>query len=312
MSDLVKLGNTDIMVSRICIGALPMGPLQAGLPASDGGALIAHGLAEGINFIDGAKAYGTYDHIKTGIQGHKYDVVIAQKSSSKDPVIMQDDLEQALRQIGRDYLDIYHLHAARETDPFTDYAACLELLSRMKQQGKIRAIGIATHRYQVVAKAAASQEIEIVHPLINYQGMGIIDGGVADMLGAIDQAAAAGKGIYAMKSFAGGCLIHDSEKALSFNLDNPALHSVAIGIVRKHEIDEALFFLTNGKLQQPPRIQDKKLVILGLCRGDGSCIKHCPQSALSIVADKAVVDRDKCILCGYCVPHCAQFCIRMA
>jgi predicted aldo/keto reductase-like oxidoreductase len=312
MPDLVKLGNTDLMVSQICIGALPMGPLQAGLDARDGGALIAHGLAAGVNFIDGAKAYGTYDHIKTGIQGHKHDLVIAQKSGSKDPVKMQDDLEQALRQIGRDYLDIYHLHAAREADPFTDYAASLELLSRMKQQGKIRAIGIATHRYQVVARAADCQEIEIIHPLINYQGMGIIDGGVDDMLAAIDRAAAAGKGIYAMKSFAGGCLLHHYQKALAFNLDNPSIHAVAIGFVRKHEIDEALFFLENGKLREPPRIREKQLVILGFCRGDGACIEHCPQSALSIIGDKAVVDKDKCILCGYCVPHCRQFCIRMA
>ena len=54
------LGKTDIEVSRLCLGALTMGPLQAGLSPNEGGEIIAAAVGLGINFVDTAQLYRTY------------------------------------------------------------------------------------------------------------------------------------------------------------------------------------------------------------------------------------------------------------
>ncbi len=308
-----QLGDTGIEVSQIGIGTLPMGPLQAGIDPKVGGKVIARALEKGINFIDGAKAYRTYEHIREGIEGHKAEAVIAQKSPSKTAAEMEQDVGEALRAMGRDYIDIYDLHAARDERPFEEFAPAIEALIKQKEKGKIRAIGIATHCCKAVDAAAAEPAIDVIHPLINFRGMGILNGGKEEMLAAIKKAVSAGKGIYAMKAFAGGCLLQEYEEAMNFILDNPDLHTAALGMTKEKEVDDNVHFCEHRALREPLEIKEKRLIILtGLCNGDGACVENCPQSALMVKDGKAVVNVEKCILCGYCVPHCPQFCIRMA
>ena len=60
------LGQTGMKVSRLCFGALTIGPLQAKLPLGEGVAVIRAALAAGVNFIDTAQLYGTYPYIAAG------------------------------------------------------------------------------------------------------------------------------------------------------------------------------------------------------------------------------------------------------
>ena len=76
----VKLGNTGIEVSRLCFGALVIGPLQADLPAGKGADVIAEALGRGVNFIDTAEIYGTYPHIREAVKRFGDKPVIASKS----------------------------------------------------------------------------------------------------------------------------------------------------------------------------------------------------------------------------------------
>ena len=55
----------------------------------------------------------------------------------------------------------------------------------------------------------------------------------------------------------------------------------------------------------------KRLFILSFCKGCGTCVKTCPNNALSLENGKAVVDHKLCILCGYCNPVCPEFAIRI-
>lgn len=55
------LGNTGIEVSELCYGTLTLGPLQAQISARDGADAIRFALERGVNFIDTAHTYGTYD-----------------------------------------------------------------------------------------------------------------------------------------------------------------------------------------------------------------------------------------------------------
>ncbi len=68
ISDRVQLGKTDIWVSPVGFGVLPMGPGQLALPVDEGAELICYALEKGINFIDTAQYYKTYPYIRRALE----------------------------------------------------------------------------------------------------------------------------------------------------------------------------------------------------------------------------------------------------
>ena len=80
MTEYRFLGNTGLKVSRLCFGALTIGPLQANLPLQEGVTVIQAALDAGVNFIDTAELYQTYPYIQKAIAGRKHEVIVASKS----------------------------------------------------------------------------------------------------------------------------------------------------------------------------------------------------------------------------------------
>ena len=68
ISDRIQLGKTDIWVSPVGFGVLPMGPGQLALPVEEGAKLICYALEKGINFIDTAQYYKTYPYIRRALE----------------------------------------------------------------------------------------------------------------------------------------------------------------------------------------------------------------------------------------------------
>ncbi len=212
----VQLGSTGIGIFPLIYGTLPLGPLQAGIAPREGGRLIRHALEQGITMLDTAALYGTYPHVREGLKGWRGEVTIATKTHAADAAGAREHVELALRELGRERLDIVHIHGARVADPFTERTAVLEALLMMKQEGKIAHVGLSSHYIEAFRKTASHPEIEVVHPLINKNGMGILDGTAAEMAGAIAACAGSGQGVYAMKALAGGNLISEARRSLSF------------------------------------------------------------------------------------------------
>jgi len=312
-----SLGKTGIKVTELCFGALPMGPLQANISVVKGATLIRAALEEGINFIDTAEAYKTHSHIKKALEGYNKKIIIATKSKVKTYKKMEQSIEDALESLGRSYIDIFLLHAARVTPSvFEERAGALQCLQDYKAKGVIRAIGISTHAVGIVRRAIEIKEIDIIFPIINRLGMGIIDGSIDDMLKAILEAHKAGKGLYAMKALAGGHLIDQLEESFNFVRNIRGISSTAVGMVNQEELELNLKIFNNEEISQEQLLAQKikprkKLFILHFCKGCGTCIKTCPNNALSLQNGKAVVDHKLCILCGYCNPVCPEFAIRL-
>lgn len=315
-----RLGETNLLVSELCFGALPMGPLQMGLSVDDGAKLLAKAIDNGINFIDTAEMYGTYEHIRKGIQGHNKDVVINSKSTACDYQSMEKSIQDALRALDRDYLDIFLLHGARAgADVFTERAGAWQCLIDYKEKGYLRAIGLATHHVGAAANAAKEQELDVLFPLINKTGIGIMGGGVAEMLASIDLCRKAGKGIYAMKALGGGTMLADISGNIQFVRDIPGIASVALGMVREKELEMNLKIF-NGEPLSPEDLagckSGKRLTILNACVGCGTCVETCHNNALyfdeaKTGKKKPLVHQEKCLLCGYCTKACPGFYIRL-
>lgn len=309
-----KLGRS---ITRLGLGALPMGPLQRKLTPHEGAEVVRAAVENGITFIDTATSYGTYEHIARGIKGFGGALTIATKTQAgKDGAMAREHVDKALRELGRDRLDIMLCHCARSA--FTDelWGPAFEVLLAARAKGDVGLVGISTHSIQSVLAAARNPEVDVIHPLINIKGMGIIDGTADEMLAAISEAHAAGKFVYAMKALAGGNFVPEREEAFRFVFDQANIDAAVVGMVTPLEVEWNVRFMSglpiSNELARSTTLQSKQLTILqSVCIGCGECVSHCENEALSIVDEKASVDHDRCILCGYCAPHCEKFAIRI-
>jgi len=311
-----SLGNTGINISPLVFGTLPLGYLQADLSPQEGGRLIRYALERGVNVIDTATLYETYPHVSSALQGFTGDVTVVTKTHAPDPATARAHVERGLKELGRERLDIVHVHAARIADPFKERAGVIEELVKMKAEGKIAHIGLSSHYIAAVRSVACRPEIEVVHPLINRTGMGILDGTPEEMAAAIRLCAAAGKGVYAMKALAGGNLIAEARASFAYVLGLHGVHGVAVGMLSEQEI-EANIALFSGEspdsaVWEVLESRRRRLAIMkSFCKGCGNCVSACGSRALTLMDGKPVVDEAACVLCGYCGAECPEFIIRV-
>lgn len=309
------LANTGIEVSRICFGSLTMTPFQANLSLKEGAALIRYAYQKGINFIDTAEIYENYEYIKEALKSiPREDYVIATKTYAYTKELAKLSLEKALREIDLDYIDIFLLHEQESEHTIRGHYPAIEYLLEQKRLGKIRALGISTHKIAGALGMIKYPELDIIHPIVNKQGIGILDGDLQEMLDTLEKIHSMGKGIYCMKPLGGGHLISKAEESLKFVLEKPYLDSIAIGMQSKDEIDANIEMLENGYIKEKTykklSKKQRKLIVADYCLGCGNCVDRCKHGAITIVDNKARPNKN-CILCGYCATVCPEFCIKV-
>lgn len=312
----VVLGRTGIEVSRLCFGALPMGPLQKNLSVEEGSEIIAYVLENGVSFIDTAQMYGTYPHIRRALEKTGKRPVIATKSTASTYEDMEKAILQALKELGLEYIDTFHLHAARVTpDVFEIRRGAWECLLEYKKKGIIKAVGISAHSVKVIEAAAIREDIDVVFPLINKIGRGILEGTLEDMEKAVELCRRNGKGIYLMKALGGGTIIDDYHGSMQYAMNLPGNYAIAVGMVSREEaVYNVRYFNGERDLDGIISIRNNKKVSVAqsMCKSCGNCIEACHSGAVDFDnTGKAYVDPSKCLQCGYCIAACPQFCIRV-
>lgn len=310
------LGKSGIEASRLCFGTLTMGPLQKHLPIEEGASLMLHGFEKGINFFDTAELYETYPYIYKAMEVIKRkDMVISTKSYAYDIETAKRAVDDCLNALKTDYIDIFMMHEQESVHTIRGHYEALEYYLRLKEEGIIKAVGLSTHKVEGVLGALKYPEIEIIHPIFNKAGIGILDGSVKDMEDAIRAFKNAGGGIFAMKPLGGGHLSKGPKEALDFMKSHPLIDSIAIGMQSFDEIDFNVQFFSDQSISKDleKRVIDreKTLHIESWCTGCGQCIERCQMDALKLVDKKASVTVDKCVLCGYCSTVCPEFAIKV-
>jgi aryl-alcohol dehydrogenase-like predicted oxidoreductase len=311
----VVLGNTNINVSKLCFGSLTMTPFQANLSVAEGAYLIEYGFEHGINFLDTAEIYDNYAYIKQALLGiRREEYTIATKTYAYTKEMAQDSLEKALKEIGTDYIDLFLLHEQESIHTVRGHFEAIEYFIKAKEQGKIRAIGISTHKIAGAKAVKEIPEIEIIHPIVNKYGIGINDGSIEEMLSELKDLHNMGKGIYAMKPLGGGHLISELESSFNFVKNIPYIDSIAIGLQSKEEIDSNIYLLEHDSLPKGLKTElskkNRRLIVADYCIGCGNCQRRCQQKAIEVI-DGIAIPNDKCILCGYCATVCPEFCIKV-
>lgn len=156
----LKLGNSDINVSRFCLGCMSFGDPASKMHAwtldpDKSEIIIKHALDLGINFFDTANSYsgGTSEEylgqaIKKNIAREK--VVIATKvyfnEGHLSKAAIEREINASLKRLGTDYIDLYIIHRFDYTTPIDETMAALDKLIKV---GKVRALGAsAMYGYQ--------------------------------------------------------------------------------------------------------------------------------------------------------------------
>lgn len=309
------LGKTGISVSKLCFGSLTMSSFQADLSIEEGANLIVQAFNQGVNFIDTAEIYDNYDYIKKALEViPREELVIATKAYSYNYDTAMSSLEQALDGLGTDYIDIFLLHEQESEHTLRGHREALETFYAQKQEGTIRATGISSHFVRCIEAAKDIEEIEVIHPILNIEGIGIQDGTVEEMIQSIKSIREKGVGVYSMKSLGGGHLIARNKEALEWINSLDFIDSVAVGMQSIEEVNfNCDFFMNNNEdnyLLNKLKTRERRLIVEDYCRGCGACVERCKNDGIKLV-DGQATPTENCILCGYCATVCPDFCIKV-
>ncbi len=328
------LGRSGLAVSRLCFGTLTLSPSQAGFSAEEGGELLAYAWQRGITFWDTAEIYDTYPHIHEALKKMNQPPVICTKTYAWDRASASASLEKARRAMDLDVIDIVLLHEQESCLTMDGHREAFAWLLEQKNRGRIRAVGLSTHAVEPVAALAAAadrsvskpsiwqgidpgpyREADVIHPLLNLAGLGLLDGTADDMVAACSAAHAAGLGIFGMKMLGGGHLLSRFDEAAEFALGLACADAYAVGMQDRAEIDMNVALFSgqpiDPALLAQTRRRRRRLAIGDWCTGCGACVSRCGEKALRIEHGHVVVDGDRCIFCGYCATVCRDFVIKV-
>lgn len=151
--EYIKLQNSDLNVSRVCMGGCPMGGYGWGdVQEQELLDAIHAALDNGINFFDTADTYGLGQSEKTLAKGlgiNRNNVVIESKFGVRyangksiydnTPAYIREALEGTLQRLNTDYVDIYTIHY-RDNTPIEDV---VDTLVKLREEGKVRYFGLS-------------------------------------------------------------------------------------------------------------------------------------------------------------------------
>lgn len=152
--EYITLRNSDLKVSRLCMGGCPMGGYGWGdVQEKELIDAVQTAVENGVNFFDTADTYGLGQSEKTlakGLGNRKKDVIIQSKFGVRfgkegtcydnSPAYIREALEGTLKRLNTDYVDIYVIHYR---DGITPMAEVVDTLEDLKRQGKIRYFGLS-------------------------------------------------------------------------------------------------------------------------------------------------------------------------
>ena len=146
--DYTVLGNTGLEVSTMGLGC--GGPSRVGKGTGkteeESVAVVKQARDSGINIIDTAEAYATEEIVGKAIKdSDRSSLVLSTKKTIREGITQEQvriSLEESLKHLGTDYVDIYYLHGVVLKDYDYIVSEIVPVLQRMREQGKIRFIGV--------------------------------------------------------------------------------------------------------------------------------------------------------------------------
>ncbi len=259
----IRLGKTDLMVTRTSFGALPI--QRTDLDTAVG--ILRKAFDSGINFFDTARRYtDSEEKLGHALGDVRNQYILASKTPATTRAGVMEDVHKTLELTRSDYIDLYQLHNPKEVDygPQGAYAGMLEA----KQKGYVRHIGVTNHSPKLAIEYIESGKFDTLQFPFSY-----LSGSVEfDLLSRCKEQ---DMGFIAMKALCGGMV---ANVPATFTFIRQYQNIVPIyGIQHEWELDEFLALDKN-----PPALDDAMQHIVDKDRQD--------------------LASEFCRACGYCMP----------
>ena len=192
----IRLGRTGLMVTKTAMGCLPVQRCSEDYAVR----LLRAAYEGGINYFDTANAYTDSEKkIGLALSDVREHIVLSTKSAARDKDTVLAHIENSLRMMKTDHIDLFQFHQVPEVpdpnDPNGAYAAALEA----KNRGWIDHIGVTTHRIDVAEACIGSGLFETLQFPFSYIS-------AERDLALAEKCKEADMGYIAMKGLAGGML----------------------------------------------------------------------------------------------------------
>ena len=265
----IRLGRTELYVTKTAFGALPIQRISK----DDAVHLVRRAADAGINYFDTANMYtDSEEKLGEALEGIRQNVVISTKSAATDKKTAMAHIEESLRRLRTDYIDLFQFHNPAvlpdPADPDGAFVAALE----MKERGYIRHIGITNHRPKVARAAIESGNFETLQFPFCYLA-------TETDFALVEDCKRADMGYIAMKGLSGG-LLNNAAACYAFMAQYDNVVPIW-GIQHEWELDQWLELTKN-----PPEMTDELKAV----------IEH----------DRRELAGSFCRSCGYCLPCAAN------
>ena len=151
-----NIGDSGLKVSRMCLGTMMFGRM---IDETESIRLIKSASASGINFIDTSDGYGggkSEEFIGKAIKGDRHSFVIATKITGLSRNNLMKGVEDSLRRLQTDYIDLYYAHYPDYDTPIEE---TLRAFDDMVHQGKVRYIGCSNFTVWQLCKALWTSDV---------------------------------------------------------------------------------------------------------------------------------------------------------
>ncbi|MDR2035989.1 MAG: aldo/keto reductase [Coriobacteriales bacterium] len=165
----VRFGRTELQVSKIALGGIPLQRLTK----AEAIAVVHESLALGINFIDTANFYlDSEEKIGAAIRGiPRQELVLSTKSLGQTAADLTAHLNNSLKLLGVDYVDIFHLHSVSTPERLNNVFkenGTFEWLQEQVKAGKVRFPAFSSHRIDLALQLMETNRFDVVQLPFNY------------------------------------------------------------------------------------------------------------------------------------------------
>ncbi|HEX9897210.1 MAG TPA: aldo/keto reductase [Dehalococcoidales bacterium] len=241
----IRLGRTNLMVSRIGFGGIPIQRLTE----DEAVAVVKKCLELGITYIDTANAYTTSERrIGKAISGRdRKNLIIATKSGARTKEGVEQHLANSLKQLGTDYIDLYQFHGVNDTknlEMVLTLGGPMAVVQKAMKGGLIKHVGITSHSMDAAKEAVKTDRFETIMFPFNF----ITSEPATDLLPLCRERDIA---LIAMKPLAGG-MLDNVPVAFKYLLQFPDVVPL-VGIEKTWEIEEIV-----GLLDKPWKLTKRE------------------------------------------------------
>jgi predicted aldo/keto reductase-like oxidoreductase len=247
-ADQVTLGRSGVKTSLIGMGTGSVGVNHSSNQVRLGNEkfckLVRYAYDKGITYFDTADQYGSHIYLRDALHGIPREKLFIQtKTRATTADMAKADVERLRQELGMDYVDTLLMHCMQTSSWPTDFRPVMDVLSKAKEKGHVKAIGVSCHGMDPLRAAVKCDWVEVDLARINPVGVKArMDGPPEEVVPCLKAMHEQGKGILGMKILGEGTFKTEEQQlaSLRFVLGLGCVDAMVIGFESTQQIDQIM------------------------------------------------------------------------